>query len=103
MRINGIPGLIEQLLTNLMMNSQQHGFADGSRPGTVDIVVTLPAPSRMSIHYTDNGTGMSSEVAERIFEPFFTTRRGSGGSGLGMFLCYNIVTSELGGSILCCG
>lgn len=103
LRINGIPGLLEQLLINLLMNSLQHGFADGGIPGKVDITVTLPAPSTMRIRYADNGAGMSSEVAERIFEPFFTTRRGSGGSGLGMFLCYNIVTSELGGSIHCSG
>lgn len=101
--INGIPGLLEQLLTNLLMNSLQHGFADGTRPGKVDIAITLPAPSVMHILYTDNGAGMSTEVAERIFEPFFTTRRGSGGSGLGMFLCYNIVTAELGGNIQCTG
>jgi signal transduction histidine kinase len=103
LRINGIPGLFEQLLTNLLMNSLQHGFADGSVPGQVEIAVSLPAPSTMRIRYADNGAGMGSEVAERIFEPFFTTRRGSGGSGLGMFLCYNIVTSELGGSIHCTG
>ncbi|MDQ5945773.1 MAG: two-component system, NtrC family, sensor kinase [Pseudomonadota bacterium] len=103
LRINGIPGLLEQLLTNLMMNSLQHGFADGSVPGSVKITVSLPAPSTLRISYSDNGAGMSTEVAERIFEPFFTTRRGSGGSGLGMFLCYNIVTSELGGSIHCTG
>ena len=94
---------LEQLLINLMMNSLQHGFADGSVPGKIDIAVSLPAPSTLRISYVDNGTGMGSEVAERIFEPFFTTRRGSGGSGLGMFLCYNIVTSELGGSIRCAG
>jgi signal transduction histidine kinase len=69
----------------------------------VKIAVSLPAPSTLRISYADNGAGMSTEVAERIFEPFFTTRRGSGGSGLGMFLCYNIVTSELGGSIHCTG
>lgn len=103
LRIIGIPGLLEQLLTNLLMNSLQHGFSDGSRPGNVQITVALAAPATLRLHYSDNGAGMSAEVAERIFEPFFTTRRGSGGSGLGMFLCYNIVTSELNGSIQCSG
>lgn len=35
----------------------------------------------------------------RVFDPFFTTRMGQGGSGLGLYIVYNIVTSLLGGSI----
>jgi signal transduction histidine kinase len=103
LRINGIPGLLEQLLTNLVMNSLQHGFADGTQPGMISITVIQPTPKSVNITYADNGAGMPPEVAERIFEPFFTTRRGQGGSGLGMFLCYNIVTAELGGNIQCTG
>jgi signal transduction histidine kinase len=44
---------------------------------------------------------MAPDVARRIFEPFFTTRRGSGGTGLGMHIVYNVVTVALGGRITC--
>lgn len=100
LRINGVPGLLEQLLTNLIMNSMQHAFADGSRGGRIRITVSVDA-ALLRLEYADDGQGMSEEVAGRVFEPFYTTRRGSGGSGLGMFLCYNIVTVELGGTIQC--
>ena len=53
------------------------------------------------LHFCDNGKGMSEEVQKRIFEPFFTTKRGQGGSGLGMFIVYNIVTKYFGGNIEC--
>ncbi len=97
--LNGVPGLLEQVLTNLLQNSLQHGFADGSRSGNIRIVVGATQDGRVHLAYADDGLGMSAEAAQRIFEPFFTTRRGRGGSGLGMFICYNIVTEQLRGTI----
>ena len=103
LRVSGVPGLLDQVLTNLILNSMQHGFGDGSRPGSIHIVVTQPRPGWLQIEYSDDGAGLNDEVAAHIFEPFYTTRRGQGGTGLGMFLCYNIVVVQLGGSIHCSG
>lgn len=96
-RITGIPGLLDQILTNLLLNSVQHGFEDGRRHGHIRIEVEPLGSARLLISYADDGIGMSPEVLSRIFEPFFTTRRDSG--GLGLYICYNLVTTRLGGSI----
>lgn len=49
--------------------------------------------------HTDNGVGVPAAALTRIFDPFFTTRLGQGGSGLGLYIVYNVVTGVLGGSI----
>ena len=49
--------------------------------------------------YTDNGVGIPETIVNRIFDPFFTTKLGSGGSGLGLYIVYNLVTGVLGGAI----
>jgi len=44
---------------------------------------------------------MAEKTLEKVFEPFFTTNRAQGGSGLGMYICYNLVTSQLNGTMTC--
>lgn len=47
---------------------------------------------------TDDGSGMSSEVARRVFDPFFTTKETGKGTGLGLSITYGIL-KKLGGTI----
>jgi signal transduction histidine kinase len=96
----GLPGALDQILTNLMMNSFIHGFEEGHLEGYIFITARLKE-DRLYLEYSDTGKGMVQETVEKIFEPFFTTRRGYGGSGLGMYICYNLVTSQLHGTISC--
>ncbi len=51
------------------------------------------------LRYRDDGNGIDDEAIEKLFEPFYTTQRGSGGSGLGTHLIYNLVTGSLNGKI----
>ena len=102
MRLDGVPGLIEQLLTNLVMNAVQHAFCDGQRAGNILIRVQREG-TNIHLEFVDDGVGMDAGQIARVFEPFYTTRRGQGGSGLGLYICYTIVTARLGGSIECHG
>ena len=96
----GPAGAATQLLTNLVQNSRMHGFADGTLPGHIRLHAGVDG-EQVCIDYSDDGAGMSEECLAHAFEPFFTTRRGSGGSGLGLYIAYNLVTRSLGGTIRC--
>ena len=48
------------------------------------------------IDIRDNGCGMSPDVLKQIFDPFFTTKKGGKGTGLGLALTEQIVTSHRG-------
>lgn len=100
LEIRGAPGLLEQLLTNLLLNSVIHGFDNGARAGEIRIAWSVNGAS-LRLDYADSGKGMAREVVDRIFQPFFTTRRAEGGSGLGMYICHTIVTTQLNGTIQC--
>ncbi|MDC7233616.1 MAG: HAMP domain-containing sensor histidine kinase [Spirochaetales bacterium] len=100
LEINSVPGILSQVLTNLIQNSILHGFPDN---GTGHISISLErSGNHLILRYLDDGLGMTEEIRSRIFDPFFTTKRGSGGgSGLGLHLVYNLVTHGLNGTVSC--
>ena len=98
--IYGLPGTLEQILTNLMINSLVHGFEEGKNAGHIVIAIHLKG-EHLHLAYSDTGKGIAPENMENIFEPFFTTHRTHGGSGLGLYICYNLITSQLKGTINC--
>jgi len=101
LEVESYPGVFSQVITNLLMNSLQHGF-DHIDDGKISIDINKNEKSdELLIDYHDNGKGMNKESEKKVFEPFFTTRRGQGGTGLGMHIVYNLVTQALGGKILC--
>lgn len=95
--LNSFPGMVTQVLINLVENAKHHAFAQ-----TTDCCVTIQAQdldTMVSITVQDNGTGIPLEIQDKIFDPFFTTKRGLGGSGLGLSIVHNLVTQRLGGTI----
>ena len=92
------PGALSQVLSNFVMNTLIHAFEPGET-GAITIQVDRPDPDRVRIIYSDNGKGIPEDNRGRIFDPFFTTKRGSGGSGLGLHIVYNLVTGPLEGSV----
>lgn len=99
-RLFGSAGALQQLLTNLLQNSHLHAYANGTATGLIQIRARV-ADGAARIEFSDDGAGMNAQTLERAFEPFFTTRRGSGGSGLGLYIAYNMATQGLGGRIVC--
>ncbi|MET0038325.1 MAG: ATP-binding protein [Candidatus Thiodiazotropha lotti] len=98
--LNTCPGVLSQVITNLVLNSIIHGFGDDpDQPGLMRIEVTSVGDSNVRLVYTDDGVGIAEHHIDRIFEPFYTTNREVGGSGLGLHLVYNSVTTHLGGRI----
>jgi signal transduction histidine kinase len=98
--VYSMAGSLEQILTNLIMNSLIHGFSEGKDSGSIRIMARLD-DGMLHLEYADTGKGIPAEHLEKIFEPFFTTHRAHGGSGIGLYICYNIITSQLNGTITC--
>ncbi|MBF0622420.1 MAG: PAS domain S-box protein [Magnetococcales bacterium] len=100
LRVESYPGCLDQVIGILLSNSRTHAFDDDTQAGIISIEVT-GEHRQLSVVFKDNGIGMDELVLSKLFEPFFTTRRGAGNSGLGLYICYNLITSKLAGSVTC--
>ncbi|OFJ48540.1 two-component histidine kinase [Janthinobacterium lividum] len=96
-QLRSYPGAVSQIVTNMLVNSLVHGFVEGE-PGKIKLSART-AGEMLELDYSDDGMGMDSATLGQLFDPFFTTKRGSGGSGLGAHILYNLVTGPLGGTV----
>lgn len=92
-------GAFSQVVTNMIMNASIHAFDDTVAHPKLTVRVEDTGKDDLIISFNDNGVGMPDTVLKQIFEPFFTTKRGSGGSGLGMHVVYNLANKHLNGGI----
>jgi PAS domain S-box-containing protein len=95
--IQGFPGELRQVFTNLITNAAE---AAGAR-GRVQVLLEseLPADARPGAMVTisDSGPGVPESVQAKLFKPFFTTK-GELGTGLGLWVSRGIVEKH-GGKI----
>ena len=96
--LDGYPGPYGQVLTNLINNAALHAFGS-QRGGVMQLKAQIVRNTWVEIRFSDDGVGIAAENLKRIFDPFFTTKLGQGGSGLGMSISYNIITSLFGGEL----
>lgn len=104
----------ETQLNQVMLNICVNGIhAIGSGEGRITIAASVIASSELQKRYEnlelppfefsfveldihDTGCGMTEDVLEQIFDPFFTTKKNGQGTGLGLSLVEQIVTSHRG-------
>ncbi|MYM26205.1 GGDEF domain-containing protein [Duganella sp. FT135W] len=96
--LDSYPGPYGQVIANFINNALLHAFTQAGS-GSMWLRAQGPVDGRVLVTFRDNGKGIAPEHMSRIFDPFFTTKLGQGGSGLGLSISYNIVTSLMGGLI----
>jgi two-component system NtrC family sensor kinase len=105
------PDRLKQVFLNIVMNAvdamEVNETKDGSPHKILSIgigVLSETQPEKrgngkaVSIEFSDNGSGISAEDANRIFDPFYTTKDPGKGTGLGLSVSLRIV-EDMGGDI----
>jgi len=89
------PYSLEQIIMNLLLNAAD---ASDKKDSWIKLSVAVKDTwlDHTIIEVRDNGHGMDEEVRHKIFDPFFTSKAQSGGTGLGLYVCYNLAEAMRG-------
>jgi len=85
---------IEQVITNLVMNSVKYGKENGS----TEVSIESLTENKIIVRITDNGEGIEKPHISRLFERFYRVdksgSRDAGGSGLGLSIVKHIIEAH---------
>jgi PAS domain S-box-containing protein len=96
--VRGSEARLAQVLVNLIVNAA-HAIPEGNPDGHgIRLSAARHRDGKVAITVTDTGSGIPPEHLPRIFDPFFTTKPAGVGTGLGLWVCHNIVTA-FGGAL----
>ncbi len=84
---------LQQVFLNLILNAR-----DAMKENGVLSIKTLQTVDNIIVEIADNGSGINENNLKQIFDPFFTTKPAGKGTGLGLAVCYGIITAH-GGKI----
>ena len=92
--VNGDRERIQQVLSNLIVNSLKYG----NLKGTTEISIEELIKNKIIVRITDNGEGIEQEHITRLFERFYRVdksgSRKEGGSGLGLSIVKHIIEAH---------
>ncbi len=88
---------LQQVFLNLFFNARDAMRNNEEEVGNLRVTTRfLRRANELHIEIADNGTGIKPEHRAQLFDPFFTTKPAGDGTGLGLAVCYGIITAHNG-------
>lgn len=87
-----------QVILNILNNTREAIVSKNRSNGVLDISIQEKSDMYI-IMLQDNAGGISDEIIDRIFEPYFTTKFQDQGTGIGLYMCKNIIEKSMQGTL----
>ena len=97
-QILGFENELIQVLINILNNSRDELINLSNQKKLIFLNSQIKG-NKLIIKIKDNAGGIKEDVINRIFEPYFTTKTKNLGTGIGLYICEEIVVKHMQGSI----
>ena len=95
----GHEDLLEQVIINILSNARD-AFEDIERDKKYIKIVAEYKMNFIIISIEDNAGGIPEKIQNQIFNPYFTTKEQGKGTGIGLYICMDIIKKSFSGDIL---
>ena len=94
--INSLQNEFKQALINIIINTKDSLSLEKDKFIFIDVT---KSETSITITIKDNGGGIDKYILTKIFEPYFTTKHQSRGTGLGLYVSFDIINNLLKGTL----
>ena len=96
--IKGYPNELTQVFINIINNAKD-ALKENNIENSYIFILAKKVNDEVVIKIKDNANGIPKDILDKIFEPYFTTKHKSQGTGLGLYMTYNIIVESMHGKI----
>ena len=88
-----------QVIMNILNNAKDELIKIENKENRFIFIDVYKNQNSLIIKIKDSAGGIKKEIMDRIFEPYFTTKHKSNGTGIGLYMCEEIIVKHLLGEI----
>jgi len=88
-----------QVIINILNNAEDELIKKDKNFEKYIFIKLFKEKNNLKISIKDNANGINEEIIDRIFEPYFTTKHKSKGTGIGLYMCEEIIKKHMKGTI----
>jgi signal transduction histidine kinase len=89
-----------QVLINILKNSKEALVENSNLLNKYIFITVENNQNKVTIKIKDNAGGVSKKNLNKVFDAYFTTKEKSGGTGIGLYICKQIIETSMKGEIL---
>jgi len=97
-RLNLISGELSQVIINIFNNAKDALIINDIEEKKIYLDVIIDNEYCI-ITIEDNAGGIPEDILPKIFEPYFTTKHKNNGTGIGLYMSYDIITKHFAGDL----
>ena len=99
--ITNLDNELIQVMMNLLNNARDILSTTDIKKKLIFVTI-YKKDNNITISVKDNGGGINNKIINKVFEPYFTTKHQSQGTGIGLYMCQEIITKHMDGELTVC-